>query len=87
MIFTVICDILSTCVLVPPGEMGADIACGSGKFPTALASHAHIAEASIKTVDYSLLDPSKFSVAVDLVFGGVLPPKIKAAVEIPAPPC
>jgi len=40
-----------------------DVACGSGKFPAALASHANIDDAAIETVEYSLLDPSAFSIA------------------------
>ena len=40
-----------------------DVACGSGKFPAALNSHANIKNASIKPVEYSLLDPSKFSIS------------------------
>jgi ubiquinone/menaquinone biosynthesis C-methylase UbiE len=40
-----------------------DVACGSGKFPTALASYSNIENASIKPVSYSLLDPSKFSIS------------------------
>ncbi len=40
-----------------------DVACGSGKFPKALTSHADVARASIKPVDYSLLDPSSFSIS------------------------
>jgi len=38
-----------------------DVACGSGKFPTALRSHSAIA--SLPDVSYDLLDPSAFSVA------------------------
>ncbi|MEM9782539.1 MAG: class I SAM-dependent methyltransferase [Pseudomonadota bacterium] len=40
-----------------------DVACGSGKFPTALSTHAGLAEAAIQPVDYALLDPSPFSLA------------------------
>lgn len=40
-----------------------DVACGSGKFPTALVRHAGVAEAAIQPVDYGLLDPSDFSLA------------------------
>jgi len=40
-----------------------DVACGSGKFPTALIDHAGLGEARIAGVDYDLLDPSAFSVA------------------------
>ena len=38
-----------------------DVACGSGKFPEALAVHANIDEASLRPVSYDLLDPSAFS--------------------------
>ena len=38
-----------------------DVACGSGKFPTALLRHTAIA--SLPDVAYDLLDPSAFSVA------------------------
>lgn len=38
-----------------------DVACGSGKFPTALLKHTAIA--SLPGVAYDLLDPSAFSVA------------------------
>lgn len=38
-----------------------DVACGSGKFPTALLGHAALA--SLPDVAYDLLDPSAFSVA------------------------
>lgn len=40
-----------------------DVACGSGKFPVALAAYAGIKAARIKPVAYSLLDPSPFSIA------------------------
>jgi len=39
-----------------------DIACGSGKFPTALLKHPKINLNEIKKIDYSLLDPSSFSI-------------------------
>lgn len=40
-----------------------DVACGSGKFPTALLDHAGLADADIEPVSYALLDPSAFSIA------------------------
>jgi len=40
-----------------------DVACGSGKFPAALAHHADVGSASILPIDYALLDPSAFSIA------------------------
>lgn len=40
-----------------------DVACGSGKFPSALVRHADVASAAIRPVDYGLLDPAEFSVA------------------------
>lgn len=40
-----------------------DVACGSGKFPTALIRHGGLDNASLKPVDYALLDPSAFSIA------------------------
>ncbi|MEM6742215.1 MAG: class I SAM-dependent methyltransferase [Pseudomonadota bacterium] len=40
-----------------------DVACGSGKFPVALARHAGLAEAAIRPVRTDLLDPSAFSLA------------------------
>lgn len=55
-----------------------DVACGSGKFPAALTSHANIANASIKPVDYSLLDPSMFSISEARQ---VLTPPFKAGAE------
>ncbi|MDZ7712876.1 MAG: methyltransferase domain-containing protein [Rhodovibrio sp.] len=40
-----------------------DVACGSGKFPVALATHAGVDAAAIQPVAYALLDPSAFSIA------------------------
>ena len=40
-----------------------DVACGSGKFPAALISHAGITDASLEKIDYALLDPSSFSIS------------------------
>ena len=40
-----------------------DIACGSGKFPSALVQNADLSNAKILPVEYSLLDPSSFSIA------------------------
>lgn len=40
-----------------------DVACGSGKFPTALVRHGGVSPASTPPVDVDLLDPSAFSVA------------------------
>ena len=40
-----------------------DVACGSGKFPVALARHAGLGEAAIRPVEVALLDPSAFSIA------------------------
>lgn len=40
-----------------------DVACGSGKFPTALVRHGGLARADIAPVDTALLDPSAFSIA------------------------
>lgn len=40
-----------------------DVACGSGKFPVALARHAGLAAAHIQPVETDLLDPSAFSIA------------------------
>ena len=39
-----------------------DIACGSGKFPSALLQYAKISDAKILPVEYTLLDPSQFSI-------------------------
>jgi SAM-dependent methyltransferase len=40
-----------------------DVACGSGKFPSALLRDADVAAASVQPIDYALLDPSEFSIA------------------------
>lgn len=40
-----------------------DVACGSGKFPAALLRHGRVAAASLKPIEYALLDPSAFSIA------------------------
>jgi SAM-dependent methyltransferase len=40
-----------------------DVACGSGKFPAALARHAGVGAAAVRPVSYALLDPSPFSIA------------------------
>ena len=48
------------------GERGLrllDVACGSGKFPNALARHAGLGDARISPIDTALLDPSAFSIA------------------------
>ena len=39
-----------------------DVACGSGKFPVALARYAGLASADMQPVDTALLDPSAFSI-------------------------
>tara|TARA_B100000989_G_C19448922_1_gene430812 strand:+ start:86 stop:922 length:837 start_codon:yes stop_codon:yes gene_type:complete len=39
-----------------------DVACGSGKFPSALIQYANLSDAKILPIEYSLLDPSKFSI-------------------------
>ena len=40
-----------------------DVACGSGKFPSALVQYAKLADAKILPIEYALLDPSSFSIA------------------------
>jgi SAM-dependent methyltransferase len=40
-----------------------DVACGSGKFPLALAAHAGVSAAELQPIAYSLLDPSAFSIS------------------------
>ena len=39
-----------------------DVACGSGKFPAALLTHADLVQAAVEPVRYDLLDPSGFSI-------------------------
>tara|TARA_B100001248_G_C27366446_1_gene449275 strand:- start:827 stop:1663 length:837 start_codon:yes stop_codon:yes gene_type:complete len=39
-----------------------DVACGSGKFPSALFKYSNLADAKILPVEYALLDPSSFSI-------------------------
>ena len=38
-----------------------DVACGSGKFPTALRTHGGVVGAGLQPIVYDLLDPSAFS--------------------------
>ena len=40
-----------------------DVACGSGKFPSALVQYAKLADANLSPIDYALLDPSSFSIS------------------------
>ncbi|CAI8280438.1 MAG: Uncharacterised protein [Gammaproteobacteria bacterium] len=40
-----------------------DVACGSGKFPAALIQYARVSDADVSPIEYSLLDPSTFSLA------------------------
>ena len=40
-----------------------DVACGSGKFPSALVQYARLADANLLPIDYTLLDPSSFSIS------------------------
>jgi len=39
-----------------------DVACGSGKFPVALARYAGVEDAGLAPIDTALLDPSAFSI-------------------------
>ncbi|MEM1397620.1 MAG: class I SAM-dependent methyltransferase [Pseudomonadota bacterium] len=39
-----------------------DVACGSGKFPTALRRYANVDAAGLRDIEYALLDPSRFSI-------------------------
>lgn len=59
-----------------------DVACGSGKFPVALATYAGIDKATIQPVAYSLLDPSAFSIAEARA---ALPPLFRADNEYEMP--
>ena len=59
-----------------------DVACGSGKFPTALVEHAGLAAADLHPVDYALLDPSRFSLAEAR---GVLKPPFAPGAEYNVP--
>ena len=40
-----------------------DVACGSGKFPSALVQYTKLADANLLPIDYALLDPSSFSIS------------------------
>ncbi len=40
-----------------------DVACGSGKFPNALAAHGGLSSAQIRPINIALLDASAFSIA------------------------
>lgn len=40
-----------------------DVACGSGKFPSALQRYAGVSPSSVDPIEYALLDPSAFSIA------------------------
>jgi len=55
-----------------------DVACGSGKFPNALARHAGLGQAHIHPVETALLDPSAFSLAEARA---ALPAPFRAAAE------
>ena len=59
-----------------------DVACGSGKFPVALAAHAGLAEAAVRPIDTALLDPSAFSIAEARA---ALPPPFRAGAEYEIP--
>ena len=45
-----------------------DVACGSGKFPSALVQYAKLADANLLPINYALLDPSSFSISKVLKF-------------------
>lgn len=55
-----------------------DVACGSGKFPNALARYTALADARIHPVETALLDPSAFSIAEARA---ALPPVFHPAAE------
>ena len=38
-----------------------DVACGSGKFPSALQAHASVGNADLAPIQYDLLDPTQFA--------------------------
>lgn len=59
-----------------------DVACGSGKFPVALATHAGVASADILPVETALLDPSAFSIQEARAN---LPPPFEAGEEYEMP--
>lgn len=59
-----------------------DVACGSGKFPVALAAHAAVASANVRPIDTALLDPSAFSIAEARA---ALPPPFEAGTEYEIP--
>lgn len=40
-----------------------DVACGSGKFPSALLGHASLQKAGLAPIQYDLLDPTAFSLS------------------------
>ena len=39
-----------------------DVACGSGKFPSALQEHAGLSGAALRPIQYDLLDPTSFAI-------------------------
>lgn len=59
-----------------------DVACGSGKFPTALHRYAEVAKAAVPPIDYALLDPSEFSIREAR---GVLEPPFIPGAAFPVP--
>lgn len=54
-----------------------DVACGSGKFPSALRRDAGVAPSSVEPIDYAMLDPSAFSIAETR--GALSPPFVAGA--------
>ena len=40
-----------------------DVACGSGKFPSALGQYSKVSDGRVSPIEYALLDPSAFSLA------------------------
>jgi len=59
-----------------------DVACGSGKFPNALARHTELANAPIYPIETALLDPSAFSIAEARA---ALPEPFRPAAEFETP--